>query len=391
MNKIDFKRELKDLYRPSATEFSLVDVPSMQYLMVDGHGDPNRAQEYQEAVESLYAVAYKLKFNSKKGLEKDYVVPPLEGLWWAEDMDSFSSARDKSQWDWTMMILTPDWISLEMFQEAIALVRKGKNPAALDKVRLESYDEGFCVQILYIGSYDDEGPTLLRLHQEFGLARNGFRHDQVAALPGRLNSAAIKENGLAGRWKFDLRFHACRQREQQFKRFTFLPINRNRTAGCWDFSLRKRQVAQVGTYQNGFPARRNRPCAEYEPGQQVRRCGTPGMVPILVGFVFVIPGFPGYRRAALHHVPPAAIAGRDHLSERDVGCVVLEQGLHQILGDIHRAGHPLAADPVGDPLAIRIGHKAEGEREQIGVERCVIGVDSIHIHPAPRIEQLLLE
>jgi hypothetical protein len=167
MNKIDFKRELKDLYRPSATEFSLVDVPSMQYLMVDGHGDPNRAQEYQEAVESLYAVAYKLKFMSKKELARDYVVPPLEGLWWAEDMETFTSARDKSAWNWTMMIMQPAWITEAMFVTAQDLVKKAKGLPALSKLRLETYREGLSVQILHTGSYDDEAPTLQRMHHEF--------------------------------------------------------------------------------------------------------------------------------------------------------------------------------------------------------------------------------
>ena len=105
MSKVDFKQELKHLYRPSAKEFVIVDVPAMSFLMVDGHGDPNVAQEYTDAVEALYAVAYRLKFTSKKELGKDYVVPPLEGLWWADDMETFTTKRDKSTWDWTMMVM----------------------------------------------------------------------------------------------------------------------------------------------------------------------------------------------------------------------------------------------------------------------------------------------
>jgi hypothetical protein len=118
MTKIDFKKEMKHLYGPSKKDFQVVEVPRMTFLMVDGHGDPNKAPEYTQAVEALYAVAYKLKFFSKKN-DQDYVVPPLEGLWWAEDMESFSSSRDKSQWDWTMMIMTPDWIIEEDFQQAL--------------------------------------------------------------------------------------------------------------------------------------------------------------------------------------------------------------------------------------------------------------------------------
>ncbi|RLC97453.1 MAG: hypothetical protein DRI77_07235, partial [Chloroflexi bacterium] len=145
MRKIDFKKEWKHLYRPLAKEFEVIDAPPMQFLMIDGHGDPNTAQEYQEAVEALYSVAYKLKFMSKKEKEMDYVVPPLEGLWWVEDMNSFST-EDKSAWDWTMMIMQPEWITREMFEDALKQVEKKKNPPALPKLRLEAYHEGLSVQ-----------------------------------------------------------------------------------------------------------------------------------------------------------------------------------------------------------------------------------------------------
>ena len=179
--KVDYKKELKHLYRPSAKAFEVVDVPPMQYLMIDGHGDPNTAQEYQDAIEALYAVAFKVKFISKKQLDKDYVVPPLEGLWWAEDMDTFSTHRDKSAWDWTMMIMQPEWITPELVDEAIQQVQKSKDLPALSKLRLESYHEGLSVQIMHHGSYDDEAPTLHRLHHEFvpqnGYEMNGKHHE----------------------------------------------------------------------------------------------------------------------------------------------------------------------------------------------------------------------
>jgi len=173
MSKIDFKKELKHLYRPSPKEFVVVDVPPMNFLMTDGHGDPNTVQEYQDAVEALYAVSYKLKFTSKKELGKDYVVPPLEGLWWAEDMEAFTAARDKSAWDWTMMIMQPEWITQEMVEEAVKQVEKKKGLPALSKLRLETYYEGLAVQILHIGSYDDEGPTIAQMHHQF-MPENGY-------------------------------------------------------------------------------------------------------------------------------------------------------------------------------------------------------------------------
>ena len=170
-NKIDFKKELKHLYRPSAKGFEVVDVPPMSFLMIDGHGDPNTAQEYKDAVEALYAVAYRLKFMSKNDLGRDYVVPPMEGLWWVEHMEEFS-AGDKSAWDWTMMVMQPQWITREMFEEAVGQVEKKKNPPALPKLRLESYREGLAVQIMHIGPYDAEAPTIARMHAF--IAENGY-------------------------------------------------------------------------------------------------------------------------------------------------------------------------------------------------------------------------
>lgn len=88
--------------------------------MIDGHGDPNTSPAFPHAVEALYPVAYKLKFASKGDLDRDDVVPPLEGPWWAEDMDSFTVARDKSRWDWTLMIMVPDWIDQARFTSAVS-------------------------------------------------------------------------------------------------------------------------------------------------------------------------------------------------------------------------------------------------------------------------------
>jgi len=187
MSKVDFKKTLKQFYIPPR-EFVIVDVPDMQFVMVDGHGDPNTAQEYKDAIEALYAVAYKMKFISKKTLERDYTVPPLEGLWWAEDMTTFLTG-EKSQWDWTMMIMTPEWISVEIFDEAVKQVRQAKDPASLDQVRLERYQEGLSVQIMHIGSYDDEGPVLAQMHSDFipdsGLIENGKHHEIYLSDPRR--------------------------------------------------------------------------------------------------------------------------------------------------------------------------------------------------------------
>jgi hypothetical protein len=166
MDKIDFKKSL-DSYKAKHHQFRILDIPKRQYLMIDGHGDPNTSKEFQDAIQALYPVAYKLKFASKQQLGKDYVVMPLEGLWWAEDMATFTSARDKSQWDFTLMIMQPDWITREMFDAAIKKVSEKDPPANLAEVRFETLDEGKCVQTLHIGSFDDEAAVLKQMHEEF--------------------------------------------------------------------------------------------------------------------------------------------------------------------------------------------------------------------------------
>lgn len=166
LTKTDFKKQLES-YTASSGKFSMVAVPTLTYLMIDGHGDPNTSASYAEALTSLYPLAYRLKFFSKTELGRDYVVMPLEALWWSEDMAAFTSARDKSRWDWTLMIMVPGWLTPEHFSAARqAVARKGAAPA-LEEVRLESYEEGLSVQTLHIGSYDDEARLLDAMHHDF--------------------------------------------------------------------------------------------------------------------------------------------------------------------------------------------------------------------------------
>lgn len=164
MKKIDFKKELKLLYKPSAKKVEIVDVPQMNFLMIDGEGDPNTAQVFQDAVEGLYGLSYTLKFIIKKGaLGIDYGVLPLEGLWWTDDMLSFST-DDKSNWKWTLMIMQPEYITQALFEEACAKVKKKKHPVALSKIRFESFTEGKAAQIMHIGPFSEEGPTIEKVH-----------------------------------------------------------------------------------------------------------------------------------------------------------------------------------------------------------------------------------
>jgi len=180
MAKRDLKKELVKLYNPSAKEAVRVDVPVLNFLLVDGEGDPNTSRNYTEAVESLFAASYALKFAVRKGpLAIDYGVMPLEGLWWAEDMSVFSSG-DKSHWKWTMMIMQPDMVTPILVTETLAALVKKKDPEAIGRLRFESFDEGLSAQIMHLGSFSEEGPTIAKLHhfiEGSGYRRSGKHHE----------------------------------------------------------------------------------------------------------------------------------------------------------------------------------------------------------------------
>ncbi len=180
MEKIDFTKELKHLYQPSAKQAARVEVPVMNYLMIDGEGDPNASQAFKDAVEALFPLSYTLKFMVKKGtLAIDYGVMPLEGLWWADDMSTFT-VEDKTNWKWTLMILQPDFVTREMVVNAIAEVKKKKNPPALPLVRFEALSEGVCAQIMHIGPFSEEGLAVEKVHQFIdgcGCKRTGKHHE----------------------------------------------------------------------------------------------------------------------------------------------------------------------------------------------------------------------
>jgi hypothetical protein len=180
VQKVDLKKELKHLYGPSAKAVVQVDVPSFQFLMIDGEGDPNTSRQYAAAVEALFSVSYTAKFMVKKGPRAiDYAVMPLEGLWWADDMSTFI-ANDKSKWKWTMMIMQPDFVGAEVVHAAIADVKKKKPLPALSKLRLENFAEGLCAQVLHVGPFSDEGPTIQKIHQ-FIQARSSLagKHHEI--------------------------------------------------------------------------------------------------------------------------------------------------------------------------------------------------------------------
>lgn len=165
MEIINFKKELKYLYQPSSKEVVIVDVPPMNFLMVDGEGDPNTSQAFSDAIAALFAVSYTVKFMIKKSVMAiDYSVMPLEGLWWADDMSKFSP-EDKSIWKWTVMIMQPLFVTRELVERAIADVKKKKNLITISKVRFEGFEEGKSAQIMHIGPFSEEGPTIERVHE----------------------------------------------------------------------------------------------------------------------------------------------------------------------------------------------------------------------------------
>lgn len=179
MTKTDFKKELKHLYNPSAKEVVIVDVPKVNFLMIDGAGDPNTAQEFEDAVEALYAVSYALKFMIKREKQIDYIVMPLEGLWWVDDMTQFSM-ENKDIWKWTQMIMQPEFVTIDLVEKALEQAEKKKNPPALSKIRFESLHEGLSAQIMHIGPYSAEGPTIEKLHnfiRENGYEPRGKHHE----------------------------------------------------------------------------------------------------------------------------------------------------------------------------------------------------------------------
>jgi len=200
MHKLDLKTDLKHVYRPSAKAVVEVDVPALQYLMIDGTGDPNTSPAYTQAVEALFSVSYTAKFMVKKGPQAiDYAVMPLEGLWWAEDMAAFSTT-DKSNWLWTLMILQPPVVDVALIHQAIdELKRKKKAGPAVDALRLATFTEGRCAQTLHIGPFTEEGPTIARVH--------AFIHAQGAALAGKHHEIYLSDirRSAPAKWKTIIR------------------------------------------------------------------------------------------------------------------------------------------------------------------------------------------
>jgi hypothetical protein len=200
--KIDFKRAHKEQYTGKEGRFDVFTLSPIPYLMIDGDGGPV-GDQYPTAIAALYALSYGLKFFSKQQLNKDYVVGPLEGLWWADDMNTFIT-REKHKWKWTMMIRQPDWLNADQFEEVRQQVIKKQSkkkdaattPDVLNRTRLELLDEGQVVQVLHVGSYDDEGPILKQMHEKFmpeqGFQMTGIHHEIYLSDPRKIAPEKLK-------------------------------------------------------------------------------------------------------------------------------------------------------------------------------------------------------
>lgn len=191
--KVDFKRELTGFYiaRRSPT---VVEMPELAFLMIDGHGDPNTSGEYRDAVSALFSVSYAARFALKRAGVIDFGVMPLEGLWWASDMAAFS-VDDKSAWDWTMLIMQPDEVTAGVLADAKVRAAAEVPVTALERLRLERYAEGLAAQVLHVGPYSAEGPTIASLHAfiaEQGRELVGKHHEIYLGDPRRSAPEKLK-------------------------------------------------------------------------------------------------------------------------------------------------------------------------------------------------------
>ena len=199
MDKLDLRKQYKQLYLPPANQVVVVQVPAFQYAMIDGAIEPDESPgtspAFQQVMQALYGVTYTLKFMSKLRKENpiDYKVMTLEGLWWVEDGE-FDITKP-GNWCYTLMILQPDHISQGMYQEALAQLRVKKPNPALDKLRLETFEEGLCIQTMHSGPYADEMATIARMDafaQEKGYTLHGKHHEIYMGDPRRGDPAKLK-------------------------------------------------------------------------------------------------------------------------------------------------------------------------------------------------------
>lgn len=195
MTKYDIKKDPKYCYHANSRTWDLVEVPGQQFIAIEGHGDPNTSPHYTEAVEALFAVAYAIKFDSKNRLGRDFVVGPLEGLWWADDPTVFIT-REKEAWSWRLLIAQPEWVDEPTIEKARDIASSKKANPSVDAIHRFVLAEGLCAQLLHVGPYNDEGPALEALHTRFvpdnQLELTGLHHEIYLSDPRRTEPAKLR-------------------------------------------------------------------------------------------------------------------------------------------------------------------------------------------------------
>lgn len=190
--KIDLKKAQKSYFTACSDDFAEATFRTFTYIKVNGQGSPGDSPEYRAALEALYPLAYSTKFLSKQELGRDYVVPPLEGLWWADDMSAFTQGERRDEWRWTLMLMLPEWIEPAHVEAA----RAKKPDHDFSSVRMEEMEEGLCLSKLHLGPFSDEAPVLHRLHYHLipdgGYAFNGHHHEIYLSDPRRTAPAKLR-------------------------------------------------------------------------------------------------------------------------------------------------------------------------------------------------------
>ncbi len=195
---LDIVKLHKPLYAPSARHPAIVEVPDLAFLMVDGRGDPGNSEAFENAMQALFSTAYTLKFSLKKtDPERDFKVAPVEGLWWGDDPKPTLAdlQRDRDSWNWTLMIAVPDAVTADEVAAALEAAARKKDLPAAPLLRLERFEEGLAAQIMHLGPYSEEAPTIELLHEWVagqGYELRGRHHEIYLGDPGRTAPERLK-------------------------------------------------------------------------------------------------------------------------------------------------------------------------------------------------------
>ena len=190
--KLDLRKKLTRLYHPPVGDVEVLRIPRMKYIMVDGRGSPE-SDDFHQAIGTMYNVAYTMKFRSKKLLKKDYNVMALEGLWWMEG-GGFDPVRRES-WQWTLMIVQPDFVTPKLFADSVKKAKAKKNPPGLELARLAPFAEGLCAQTVHVGPYSTESQTIALLDafvKDHGYKMVGKHHEIYMGDPRRAAPSKLR-------------------------------------------------------------------------------------------------------------------------------------------------------------------------------------------------------